>query len=303
MGAQGGAAALRPWTIYGLEDRWPEAAGCFFIPKAVSAFAACVLDIDGREIASAMETVPPGGKADPDSAGAETATGMAELFGTMLRDGLMTSYARPVGGTGTFRLTTGDWDHDGVEDAIATGTLALPREEEAANAHWVFVDAHELGVLLDIYAPPATPDPIEALRERCDRLVEIVLESLVPIAARRGRRIASAPALPHRPSRELLDALFPNATRQLDTDDQERMIQLSVPWLIERFKADVGPKLLKEDFEREALELLAPYMTGNLFRAVWARAAVGEFKSRREPGQRGVAAARAAASPRRGRVG
>ena len=287
MRVEADAGGLEPWRIYGLERRWPEATGCVFVPKAIAAFSTCILDVSGSDIARAMSpTAAEAGGSTNDDVGAETAAGMAELFGTMLRDGLMTSYARPIGGSGTRRLAAAEWDHDGVEHAIATGMLTLPTDDDEPVDHWTFVDAHEFGLLLDVYAPPTSADPLAAMQERCDRLVEIVLESLVPIAARRGRRAAAAATLPHRPSRKLLDALFPNAIRQLDTDDQERLVQLAVPWLIERFKADPGGLRQKAQFADEAVRLLAPYMTPTIFRSVWLRAATGDHKGRREPGQR-----------------
>lgn len=278
------------FPIFADRTIWPTSRDKVFIAEAVDILSDAIWGTDDLDLRTLRNEIDAADSA-PDRRGVLWT--MVKLFTTLLTDGSLSTFARPVGGTGTVIVRVHAWDGDAAQKAVARGVLEVREADGAAREHWLFLDRVEFELLLMVYSP-AGGDPMDLsdnLRRRHDRMVAIVLENLSAIAKSRIALLptrtgagSSRTAFEEDPTREELDAMFADARRMLNADHQEALIARVAVWLRARFLEDRDVTRRKKDLRELAQAAFNPYLSDNIFRQAW-QVATADFPSRARAGR------------------
>ena len=278
------------WPIYAKSDRWPESAERVFLPEAVDVLGDVLWGNDDADLENVRTALMANERPDDEQG---VLPDLARFMCRLFVDGALTTYARPVDGEGVRPLRSNQWERHDAANAVATGSLRLADAAGVERDHWIFLDRDEFELLLLINAP-AGADPTNRYRNmelRHGRMVDLLMAN-IPVIAASGRAIGHRRADGSRarardgadPSREELDAMFADAPRVLEARHQLALEERVAAWLLARFDGDRFQEVRRDTYRIRALEVFAPYLSVDLFKAAW-REAVKDVPGRTKGGR------------------
>ena len=277
-------AQLEPWAIYGARvDAMPTSPGRVFLPIAVRmVFESGSAHGDRTALDAQGDVVERHATRDPIQQ-------VAARFARLLRNGSMTSHARPVGGRSSIRLSHTHWDHDDEIDAVATGMMPIPAVSGDLVPHWLFLENAEVAALAELSALVEEPlNPHIGHGYQLQLRIEALSDPLTSnIGALVGTHVTPASGETSEallPSAAALTAMLSDAKLMMTPNHRDALVEHAAGWLREEFGKEVGKRVAKGTYRTRALSYFGEVVAGRTFERIWVEATKTDPR-RRKPGR------------------